>query len=70
MGMPSKQQDETMLLWSAVGIVLFSIIAIIVFILGNSILFYIAAIIAIVLGFYLSRTLAASDKDLRKESKK
>jgi len=59
-----------MLLWSAVGIVVLSIVAIITFILNVLIVFYVCAIIAIVLGFYLSRTLASAEKMQKQDQPK
>lgn len=70
--MPNPDQEKQLIMVS-LGVVLFSIVAIIVFIIGASqILFYLFALIAIGLGFYLSYTLSqeGKQKDQPNRSKK
>ena len=52
--------DEKTLLFVAVGVVFFSMLAIALFLLGAGILFYVSAILAIILGFYLTHSLSKS----------
>ncbi len=50
---------ESQLIFVAIGVVVFSVLAVVSFIMGaGQIVFYIFAILAIALGFYLSYTLS------------
>ena len=60
--MPGNQ-DEAKLLFVAIGVIAFSILAVVLFILGIQILFYLSALLAIGLGFYLSRSLSNADRE-------
>ena len=58
--MPGKQEEER-LLFVSIGVVFFSVLAVVLFMLNIQIAFYISALLAIVLGFYLSRSLSSAD---------
>ena len=60
--MTGKQEEEK-LLFISMGVVFFSILAVILFILNIQIVFYISALLAIALGFYLSRSLSNAGKE-------
>jgi membrane protein implicated in regulation of membrane protease activity len=60
--MPGKQ-EEGVLLFVSLGVVLFSILAVVLFILNIMTAFYVAAVLAIVLGFYLSRNLSNMERN-------
>ncbi len=60
--MPGKQEEER-LLFISIGVVFFSVLAVILFILNIQIVFYVSALLAIALGFYLSRSLSNADRD-------
>ena len=57
------------LLYLSVGVVAFSIIAIIAFVYGYSDAFYLLAVIAIVLGFYMLRRLSVQKEEQQVERK-
>ncbi len=61
--MPGKPEEERKLLFVSMGVVLFSVLAIVLFLMGITLLFYISALLAVALGFYLSRSLSNSAKD-------
>ena len=67
----NAKPDEQRLFLVSMGVVLFSILAVIIFILNISqVVFYLFALIAIVLGFYLSRSLSITGKEQKPERKK
>ncbi len=67
--MPDKN-EEMKLLAVAIGVVFFSILAIVLFLVNVQVAFYASAVIAIVLGFYLSRTLSKSGSAQKQERKR
>lgn len=65
-----KPQERTLMLLS-VGVVLCSILAVIIFVVGASqILFYIVAVIALALGFYLSYSLRQENEQKQSTGRK
>jgi membrane protein implicated in regulation of membrane protease activity len=60
--MPGKQEEEK-LLFVSIGVVFFSVLAVVLFMLNVQIVFYISALLAIALGFYLSRSLSNADRE-------
>lgn len=67
--MPGKPEEER-LLFVSIGVVFFSVLAVALFILNIQVVFYLAALIAIGLGFYLSRSLSNADRDQQRPSVK
>ena len=65
--MPGKQ-DEAKLLFVAIGVIFFSVLAVVLFILGIQILFYLSALLAIGFGFYLSRSLSNAGREEQQKS--
>lgn len=54
-----QKADEKQMIFAAIGVVVFSIAAFVVFIINISqLLFYVVAAIALILGFYLSYNLS------------
>jgi uncharacterized membrane protein YfcA len=66
----AKQQDEKSLLFIAIGIIVFSILAVIFLIANIQPLFYVSAILAILLGFYMSHSLSKPKEQPRPETRK
>ncbi len=68
--MLSPEQEKQLIL-VAVGVVVCTVLAIIVFIINaGAILFYLFAIIAIILGFYLSYNLSREQPRTEQQNKK
>lgn len=61
--MMSKKQDEERLLFVSIGVVFFSVLAIALFLMNLLLFFYISTLAAIALGFYLSRSLSATESE-------
>ena len=59
----ANPREDMDLLYLSVGVVAFSIIAIIAFVYGYSDAFYLLAVIAIVLGFYMLRRLSVQKEE-------
>ncbi len=59
----ANPREDMDLLYLSVGVVAFSIIAIIAFVYGYSDAFYLLAVIAIVLGFYMLRKLSVQKEE-------
>ncbi len=68
--MMSKKQDEQRLLFVSIGVVFFSVLSIALFLMNLLLFFYISTLIAVALGFYLSRSLSASDDEQNKPATK
>jgi len=60
--MPGKLEEEK-LLFVSIGVVFFSVMAVALFMLNIQIAFYLSALLAIALGFYLSRSLSRADRE-------
>lgn len=65
----ANPREDMDLLYLSVGVVAFSIIAIIAFVYGYSDAFYLLAVIAIVLGFYMLRRLSVQKEEQQVERK-
>jgi 4-hydroxybenzoate polyprenyltransferase len=59
----ANPREDMDLLYLSVGVVAFSVIAIIAFVYGYSDAFYLLAVIAIVLGFYMLRRLSVQKEE-------
>jgi hypothetical protein len=68
--MMSKKQDEQRLLFVSIGVVFFSVLSIALFLVNLLLFFYISTLIAMALGFYLSRSLSASGDGQNKPATK